>query len=291
VPIVDSYGLPSIWMRAIQAAEARYSKGSADASVTQLIAPAQQQELIRQHKHEIKEELVDKLWAFDGTLVHLMLELAGPGDNDIIETRVSVELEGWTVSGQIDLYSERHCTIYDVKRTSIYALKDGMKPEWEAQLNCYRYLWTRNFPDLPVEQLRLMPWYKDWEPTRGSEFDYPDIPIEARPVTMWTLEKTEDYLRSRIKLHQAARDGIVAPCTRDERWQSEDIWRVQKAGKTIRGGKCTDKKQAYRLALEKGCTVVYSAGRAVRCRGTERLKRPYCPVAAFCPQLRKELDS
>ena len=54
----------------------RYSKGSADYSVTELLNPPRVRELKRRHYDEIEVDAADMVFALFGTVVHFILQLS-----------------------------------------------------------------------------------------------------------------------------------------------------------------------------------------------------------------------
>ena len=109
---------------------------NADYSVTELIAPPRIIQLRRRHDNEITVDPYDRIWLLFGKLVHGKLE-DHAGFNSLSEERLHTVIGGIKVSGAPDLY-EDEC-IWDYKTTSLYSVKDGLKPEWEAQTNLYRF--------------------------------------------------------------------------------------------------------------------------------------------------------
>jgi len=77
------------------------------------------------------------------------------------EERLFAEVAGWTVSGQFDrmlLFPDG--TLQDYKFTSVWAVPDGCKPEWERQLNALRYLAACN--GYRIARLQIVAILRDW---------------------------------------------------------------------------------------------------------------------------------
>jgi hypothetical protein len=309
MPIVNPRGVPDEYVRAVENSAINYEWRSGalsskpQMSVTEVISPAQMQALLKTHKDTLEEDVVDRLWALDGTLVHLLLERAGAGPNDdILETTLLAEHDGVILKGTVDQAIRADHSLNDHKRTSMYATKDGVKPEWKWQLNLYRWLWHQNFPNLnyhtrkwhelqnrtppllfgPINKLTLKAWYKEREAER---------PIEALDVEIYDMTEIEEYLSVRIHMHKIAREGQQVDCADEERWGRPTRYAVMKKGRKSAVRVYDDQKVAAdHVRCESGTTLQHRQGRFIRCQGTERERRPYCPVAHLCPQLREERD-
>ena len=77
------------------------------------------------------------IWSIFGSAVHNVLE-KGADENNLVEQRFFSEVDGWTVSGAVDLQvvDKDGIHIQDYKTTSVWAVMND-KPEWEQQLNIY----------------------------------------------------------------------------------------------------------------------------------------------------------
>jgi hypothetical protein len=78
-----------------------YSAGDADASVTELLGPPRKAVLEEQHADELEEDASDRIWSLFGQSLHSVLERAN--ETGVAERRLSVDCEGWKVSGGMDL--------------------------------------------------------------------------------------------------------------------------------------------------------------------------------------------
>ena len=80
-----------------------YSRGGAHISVTQLIQPPRIIQLKKRLENEIEEDASDRVWALLGQTCHKILERSDD-TGAFHEERISLEVEGWTVSGASDCY-------------------------------------------------------------------------------------------------------------------------------------------------------------------------------------------
>jgi len=80
----------------------------------------------------------------------------------LVEQRFFAEIDGWHVSGAIDLQvvDPDGIHIKDYKTTSVWAVMND-KPEWEQQLNIYAWLVQKN-KQVPIKSLQIVGILKDW---------------------------------------------------------------------------------------------------------------------------------
>lgn len=247
-------------------------------SVTELIQPPQIRGLALLHEHELSEDASDRLWALLGTLLHQALEGHAQGLSNLIsEGLLSTEVLGWTVVGHYDL-SELLLEgelLTDYKLTSVWSVREGVKPEWEAQLNLYAELLRRS--DRPVSRLQLVAIGRDWS-QRQAKFDsqYPQQQVRVLDVPLWTQERAIEFLEQRVRLHQEATRGTWPECSPEERWARPTQWALMKKGQK-RAVKLYESKHAAEWALAKNQYIVERPGESVRCES-------YCAVSKHCKQ-------
>ena len=257
-----------------------YSSGGADISCTRLIAPPQQVYLQKQYADKIVEDVADRIFSLLGQAVHTILERAA-GDGDIVEERYFGTFNGWKVSGQADLISHDHqhskdC-LYDFKITSSWVVLDGVKPEWEQQLNVLHYL----ADDPEIERLAIVAILRDWSKLHVMRSpDYPRQQVVELEVPLWDRKAQEDYIIERVRLHQKAQFEHEYPeCTPEERWAKDDVFAVMKE-KRKSAVKLHDTKEAaeeHLNTLDDKHYIQFRKGESVRCQS-------YCNVKEFCPQ-------
>jgi len=249
-------------------------------SVTELIQPPQIRALTLAHGSEISEDASDRIWALLGTLLHGVLERNAKGLKDTIaEETLEADVLGWKVIGHYDL-SEMVLdgeTLTDWKLTSVWAVKDGIKAEWEQQLNCYAQL--IRLTGRYVDQLQIVAIGRDWSKSK-AQFDpsYPQQQVQIFSVPLWTPEQATEFLEERVALHQEAMKGNYPECTPQERWARETEWAVMKKGQ----------KKAVKLYLNQDLAMRHAAGgkdlSVVERRGVSVRCESYCAVAPFCKQ-------
>jgi len=263
-------------------------------SITQLLAAPQRAYLERTYWHELEVDASDRLFILDGLADHYVLQHAAD-ENTFAEERLSVSLDGWTITGQADLVEgslavlDEH-KLTDYKRTSIWAALSD-KPEWHGQVNGYVYLWESN--GFIVTEAEIFARLRDWTKARANGGNYPPIAAMTIPVLLWGHEIQEEFLRDRLHVHQATwQDGYVPPpCTPEERWRRATTYALIRGGNRRATKVCDtlaeadawrsgqDKPSEYRIEQRRGASV--------------RCEDGYCDVARWCPQfqmMRQERD-
>ena len=212
----NKHDVPIEVIRAVQ--NDPYTKGEGvTLSVTQLIKPPRIVALAEQHDADISVDYRDEVFKLLGKAVHLALENANVGDENLIpERRLYAEIDGWRISGQTDTMSLKEKMLTDYKCTSVYAVGSD-KPEWEQQLNLYTWLWRKH--GYEVERLRIMAILRDWRRSEADKkFDYPQSPVVCLEIPLWGFIKQTDFVQQRVAMHQAAMKGELPECTDEDRW-------------------------------------------------------------------------
>jgi hypothetical protein len=256
-------------------------------SITGLVQPPQLRALSIKHDAELSEDAADRIWALLGTLLHASLENHAQGlKNFITEEELKTEVLGWEVVGHYDA-SEMLLDgelLTDYKLTSVWAVKDGIKPEWEQQLNCYAELIRR--AGRTVNQLQIVAIGRDWSKAKAKyDTSYPQQQVKVFDVPLWPTFKASFFMEERVAMHQSAAQGVWNDCTDDERWVKDKKWAVMK-----RGG-----KKAIRLYDDEAPAVMHAGtdpnlyvqfrpGEQVRCES-------YCSASTVCPQFQRTKDA
>jgi len=249
-------------------------------SVTGLVQPPQLRALSIKHDGDLSEDAADRIWALMGTLLHAALEQHAQGlKNFTTEEELTTKVLGWEVVGHYDA-SEMLLDgelLTDYKLTSVWAIKDGIKPEWEQQLNCYAELIRR--AGRPVQQLQIVAIGRDWSKSKARyDKSYPQQQVKVFDVPLWSQDKAAQFIEERVSLHQKAALGNFPDCTDEERWVRDKKWAVMKKGakKAIRlyDDETTAKMHAD---TDPKYYVQFRAGEQVRCES-------YCPASTVCPQ-------
>lgn len=253
----------------------------ADYSVTELIGPARIGALKRQHADELEEDAADRIWALLGQIGHTILERAA--SKELTEHRLYTTIDGKSVSGQLDLWYkgdynakvEQH-TLIDYKFTSIWAVKDGLKPEWEQQCNLNALLCRENH--IEVTKAEIVVIFRDWsvgEARRNPQ--YPQQQVQVMSVPLWLPSQQKAFLEARVKEHEDAKVKLPQ-CTDEERWAKPAKWAVMKKGasRALKLHDTHDEAMAHIAELTTGfATIEHRPAVQTRCLD-------YCPVSNFC---------
>ena len=280
--ITNKFGLPETIVNALK--RPTYTKGGAHMSATELLSPPRMVQLRIKNSDAIEMDAADMVWSLVGTAMHGVLE-HGKGDDHIVEQRLHTEIDGWSISGAVDLQTikEDRIIISDYKTTGVLAVMNEKK-EWEQQLNIYAWLIER-VKKSPVEAIEIVAFIRDWK-RRDAEVkkDYPDAPVKVIPIELWPYESREAFVKDRIHLHaegmfQAQTGGDLPLCTPDEMWEKPTIYAVKKIG-GVRANKVFYKRadaEAYLSELGDKYEIEVRDGERTRCQN-------YCNVRDFCSQ-------
>lgn len=285
--ITNRLGLPHPILKA--AKNDSYSRGGADISITELIGSPRIRVLRNKHRNKIVEDVSDRFWAIIGHSLHHVMEV-NAAEHHISEERLFWAVEGWNISGGIDLQmfvqtaDGPAMALADYKMTSAWAVMQE-KVDWERQLNCYAYLVTKN-KNIPIERIFIVAIIRDWSRRQAkTNPQYPQSPMVILEQKLWTTEEQEQYLIDRIRLHQRAHFAEdwgeeLMHCTPEERWTKPTKYAVIKEGGK-RAIKVLDNYlEAVDLASEKSAVVETRKGEETRCED-------YCAVAEWCEQFQK----
>jgi hypothetical protein len=175
------------------------------------------------HWAELTEDVSDCLWKLLGTALHTCLERADKTDA-VKEQRLEVELDGITISGQMDIRDGSK--IFDYKSTSAWTIifNPGGKPEWIQQLNIYAWLVYKKL-GIKITELAVNAILRDHTKSKVTEGgNYPKVPFVTVDLPVWGADKTEAYLKERVKLFKScvglAEDKLPA-CSSDEMWEKK----------------------------------------------------------------------
>ena len=280
--LTNKFNIPQTIVNVLQ--RPTYNKGKAHLSVTQLINSPKIVALTSKYDDEIEQDAAGMVWSLFGSAIHNILE-HGKDHNHVVEQRIHAEIDGWNVSGAVDLQivNNNGITIKDWKTTSVWAVMNE-KIEWEYQLNIYAWL-VEKTKNVPVTDLGIVAILRDWKEREvGTKESYPEAPIKELPITLWTMEEREEFIKARISAHSECdfaleTNGSLPDCTKEEMWEKPAVWAVKKTGN----------KRAHSLydTPEKAMSAVAELGDAydIEHRPGERTRcESYCAVNQWCKQ-------
>lgn len=277
--ITNIYNLPEALVKACE--NDGYNPGQSDYTTTQLAAPSRQVVLIKRHWHEIEVDVSDMIYALLGKLGHLLLEQSGTAK--VIEKRYYREVNGFIISGQVDLVDDRlnGNILQDWKFTSTSSVSRGVKQEWISQASVNRYLCHHN--DVIVDLSEYIAIFRDHSKLK-AEFNYAyPPPAQKFHVPMWPLDVTERWIIDRVESHENAKISLP-DCTMDERWSSGDRTAVMKRGNKTALKLFDEPQEALTfISTHKDKDKLSTEprpGKNVRCQH-------YCYAMPFCDQAKR----
>lgn len=252
-----------------------HTPSGADISVSQLLKPPRIVQLERLHRDEIVEDASERIWSLLGRLGHKVLEQAG--DASHVEQALIATFAGWTVSARIDLLGD---VIVDYKFTTVWSCKDGLKPEWEQQMNVYAGIcWQQG---IQVKGAEIVCIYRDWSKMEARrDAGYPQVGVQVFPVPLWEPEMVVQFIESRIANHRAART-LLPECSAEDRWARPDLWSVKTPGSARAKRLYATEAEAIDACKHGYYIVERRPGEWVRCAA-------YCSVAPWCEQYQQHL--
>jgi len=299
VKVTNHHSIPSVFenFRKVEA----YDSGGADFTPSSLAQPAMITHLSSVFENKLTEDVSDQIMSILGTAIHSILE-KGCEPGDLVEQRYFSEIVGedektYSISGCVDrifmngMMSDDDTplfTMQDYKSTSASTLIHNPqgKSDWVAQLSVYN--WLCHYNGIEVAQAEVVAIVRDFVKSQARyKKEYPKAAVVVIPIKVWSLENTERYIRLRIAALTAK---IPAPCTKDERWQSDPKYAVHKY---VRGGSLA--KRATKIFDSSYDAEAFILDEAILGEVQERPGKPnrcesWCPVSGWCEQYTKELE-
>lgn len=286
--LTNKYNLPQTFVNVLE--RPTYTKGKAHLSATEIINSPRIVQLKKIHWDNLEEDVADKVWAIFGTAIHAVLEL-GKDDHHIIEQRLHANVDGWDISGAIDLQriEDDGIIVADYKTTGAWAVMNE-KSDWEQQLNIYAWL-VEKVKKVPVKKVEIIAIIRDWSRRDAQVKEgYPEAPIKVIDVPLWTFQQRENFIKERIQLHSnalfaAETSDDLPECSPSEMWEKPAFWAVRKIGnKRATAVLDTEDKALAKIEeLGKGYEIEFRPGERTRCAN-------FCQVRDFCSQW-KEYNS
>ena len=282
--LTNKHNIPETFVNVLK--RPTYSKGKAHLSATQLLNSPKIVALTKKFEDELEQDVADMVWSIFGTAIHGVLE-HGKDDNHQVEERLHATLDGWRISGAIDLQildGLGGVAIRDYKTTSAWAVMNE-KVEWEQQLNIYAWLVESVKKDTHVTDLGIVAIIRDWSRREAAKNpDYPQAPVKEIPIKLWPYQEREEYISHRLSLHSACEFAIEAgedlpDCTPDEMWERPTTYAIKKKG-GVRAIKVYEIKEEAEAALDaKTQELEVRPGSRTRCEN-------FCSVNMYCQQWR-----
>lgn len=286
--ITNQFGLPESIMNVIH--RPQYDKGDSQISATEILNSPRIVNLKRKHWDSLEQDASEMVWSLFGSAVHHILQ-HGKSEHHVVEERIFTEFNGWRISGAIDLqeFYEDGVILSDYKVTGAWAVMNE-KDDWHKQLNVYAWLLER-VKGVKVKALNIVAIIRDWSRRDAlTKEGYPKSPIVVIDIPLWDFDKREEYVASRLRLHNEAFFAIHAgedmpECTAEEMWEKPTYYAVKKEG-NVRAKSVHEERSAAEEALvlaqskaKKGESffIEVREGDRTRCSG-------FCQVSNQCSQ-------
>jgi hypothetical protein len=240
--------------------------------------------LTRRHYDEIEIDVSDMMPAIIGTAIHDSLERA---DNTKY-SELSLEheiMDGYILTGRIDLYVPETNTIEDYKTTGVWKIINQDFGDWERQGLVYAWLAFKN--GFFVSDLRFHAILKDWSKAefnrRGEPYPSQAIYTWHHSVTSTDLKRIEEYIKERFQniIHlEGVPDEKLPECTLFERWNPGNKYAVMRNGR----------KTAVKIYddFEEASSSLLSTDYIETREGYDRKCNEYCNVNRFCIYWRRK---
>jgi len=268
-----------------------YSKGKAHISATGLLNSPKINLMMKKYDEFLEQDVADMIHQMYGSISHYILE-KGADEKNLVEQRFFAEVDGWTVSGAVDLQvidDDGGIHIKDYKTTSVWAVLND-KPEWEQQLNIYAWLIAKN-KKVEIKSLQIVAILKDWSKSEAKRKpEYPQKQVALVDIPLWTYEEQENFIKGRIAKHSAAEfaeeTGADLPdCTPAEMWEKPPVWALIKQGGVRAKSLHESSEEAEEAKKQAG------AGYEIQLRQGSRTRcQDYCLVNQWCKQYKDYLE-
>jgi len=291
----NNYNLPKGMAKLVTGSARDITKDdSYRVSITKLISPPLSNYLKKKHWNDLTEDVADHIWRITGSAYHYILSKANP-ENCLVEQKVEVKVkldtgEEFTVVGILDFFDKLIKSLEDYKITSVYAIKDGVKSEWEEQLNCYAWLLRKSNLDEEYKEIKglaINAILRDWnraQLSRCYDGSYPKIPFKRLDVKLWSFEKQEKFVIEKLKLQKliinAKTEEEVPICSAKDRWKKEDTFAVYKNKNKVASRVLNTEKEAQEWIesnKKEGSTY-----RIEKRDGIDGKCKDYCMLNKFC---------
>ena len=255
-------------------------------SATTILHGACETILQERHYDEIEVDASDSIWAVFGSAVHSIFEKQNTGT--IKEAFYSAPVSHSKVTGRVDSYDPQTQTLHDFKTCAVWKIIYQDFDDWYKQGMIYAWLMKKN--GVEVKRCEFIALLKDHSKSKAKvDQNYPQLPtyIYRFDVTEKALEEIEKFIFEKVAELEKAEvvaDEELIPCTKEERWATEDKWAIMKAGRKTALKVCCSEEEAKSLLETMGGTdIEYRQGESKKCSD-------YCTVCQFCPFYKKMIE-
>ncbi len=284
--ITNNLNLPQPFVEAVNR---NYEYKDKRYSVTSILKGNKEIILTRRHFNEMSEDVSDSIWMIFGTAVHKVLEDSKEAADELKETKIAYEFSnGYTLSGQQDLYSESLKRITDYKTGSVWKVIFNDWNDYFKQCLYYALLFRKIGFECDNAQIVML--LKDWSKTKAKlDPNYPQHPVYVKQFN-FTEEEFEEAEKEIIKkfneidsLNNLSDDDIPV-CSKEERWATDDKYAVMKKGAKKALKVCETQEEAQSiLDSGKGDYIENRPGEDKKCL-------EYCSCCKWCSYWRENYE-
>ena len=250
-------------------------------SVTEMLKGYKEIILTRRHFDEMEQDVADSIWLIFGTAVHKVLEDAKEAEDELKETKIHYEFpNGYTLSGQQDLYSESLKRVTDYKTGTVWKVIYDEWDDYRTQCLDYAILFRKIGFDVTNAEIVMV--LKDWSATKAKTTPgYPEFPVYVKHFDFTEEEFEAEEKRIVEKFNELDKlngldADLIPPCTETERWATKTKYAVMKKGRKT-AVKLFDDEFAARQMVQNG------GGDYVDIRpGEDRKCLEYCNCCKWC---------
>ena len=257
-------------------------------SATTLLKGACEVVLMDRHFDEIEVDASDSIWAIFGSAVHSIFE--NQNDDSFKEESFEVKIGDSVVTGKVDSYDLENEILVDWKTASVWKVQFQDFDDWRKQGLIYSWLLKQN--GLNVKKCRFIALLKDHSKSKARfDANYPQSPcyVYEFDVTDKDLAEIEVFIKEKLEMIRKAEeqaDEDLEPCSKDERWATDDKFAVMKEGRKT-ALKLFDTREDAEKMLESLDDKHWLQER----KGEGKKCVDYCVCRDFCPFYNKSINA
>lgn len=261
-------------------------------SVTSLLKGTCQTILERRHSDEIESDVSDMIWLVFGSAVHKIMEQSKETEDQLKENWLSVDVNGYELSGIFDLYDAKEKKVTDYKTATVWTVIHDNWEDYRKQL--LMYAWMLRKIGFECDKGEIVAMLKDHSKSKAQfDYSYPQYPVYVKTFNFSEkdFEEIEKFILMKfidISDEEEKHDWELTPCNAEERWYSGDKYAVMKKGRKT-ALRVVDTEQEAKEYMEwKGCSekdhyIEFRAGENKKCDG-------YCNCKPWCPLFNKKKE-
>lgn len=249
-------------------------------SVTTVLKGTKEILLQRRHNNEIEQDISDMIFLIFGTAAHMVLEQSNEAKDELKETKIEVQMpNGYTLSGQQDLYSESLRRVTDFKTGTVYKVIYNDWDDYRKQLLIYAYMFRTL--GLPCDNGEIIMMLKDHSKSKAKiDSSYPQLPTYVKHFDFTEeefkqIEQDLIYKFEQIEMCEKLTDDEISECTPEQRWAEPTKYALMKKGR-----KTAIKLYDNKFDADTACDSddLYVEERL----GTDKKCTQYCTCCQFC---------